>query len=267
MRLQLTSILILSAAIAAAQTPPPAVNSTGVVNTASQSSATGVAPGSLVSIFGSNLASSMAASSTVPLSTTLSGVSVTFNSTPAPVQFVSGSQINVQVPWGLALSGSAATPAQVTITRDDGVASAAVGVQVVAGAPGIYNIGGQAIAVNSDGSLAAPAGALPGIATHPAVIGDPNGLTILATGLGAVDSPLADGANSADTVRKTLATPTVMIGGVAAQVTFSGLSPQFIGVNQINVVVPAGTPTGSAVPVQIQIGGVKSNIASVAVSQ
>ena len=258
----LTAAVLLAGAIAAwPQTPPPVVNPSGVTNAAG-ASGQGVAPGSLVSIFGTNLASSMAAASTVPLSMALSGVSVTFSNTPAPVQFVSGSQINVQVPWEVAPG-----TAQVVVTRDDGVAAAPVGVQVASSAPAIYNIGGQAIAINSDGSLAAPAGAIPGISTHPAQIGDPNGLTILATGLGAVSAPLADGANSSDQARNTLTAPTVTIGGVAAQVMFSGLSPQFVGINQINVMLPSGTPTGSAVPLQLQMGTVNSNIVSIAVSQ
>jgi len=257
----LTAILLAGSIAAWPQTPPPVVNASGVTNAAG-ASGQGVAPGSLVSIFGSNLASSMAAAGTVPLSTTLSGVSVTFSNTPAPVQSVSGGQITVQVPWEVAPS-----TAQIVVTRDDGVTSAPVGVPVAAIAPAIYSIGGQAIAINSDGSLAAPAGAIPGISTHPAKIGDPNGLTILATGLGAVSAPVADGANSSDMTRNTLTAPSVMIGGVAAQLTFSGLSPQFVGLNQINVVIPAGTPTGNAVPLQLQVGTVNSNIASIAVSQ
>jgi uncharacterized protein (TIGR03437 family) len=82
-----------------------------------------------------------------------------------------------------------------------------------------------------------------------------------------VDAPIADGANSLDQVRNTMTKPTVTIGGVPAQVTFSGLSAQYSGINQINVVVPAGTPTGSAIPLQLQIGSITSNIVSIAVSQ
>jgi uncharacterized protein (TIGR03437 family) len=60
----------------------------------------------------------------------------------------------------------------------------------------------------------------------------------------------------------------VLIGNVPAQVVFSGLSPQFVGVNQINVAVPAGTPVGNNVPLQIQIGGLTStNQVTIAVSQ
>jgi uncharacterized protein (TIGR03437 family) len=47
-----------------------------------------------------------------------------------------------------------------------------------------------------------------------------------------------------------------MIGGVPAQVLFSGLTPQFTGVNQVNIVVPSGVSPGNAVPLQIQAGTV-----------
>ena len=50
----------------------------------------------------------------------------------------------------------------------------------------------------------------------------------------------------------------MLIGGVPAQVTFAGLSPQLVGANQINVVIDPATPAGDAVPVQIQVGGIIS---------
>jgi len=49
-----------------------------------------------------------------------------------------------------------------------------------------------------------------------------------------------------------------MVGGVQAQVTFSGLVPGLVGVNQLNVVLAQGTPTGNQVALQIQIGGLTS---------
>jgi uncharacterized protein (TIGR03437 family) len=111
--------------------------------------------------------------------------------------------------------------------------------------------------------VAAPAGSIPGIATHPAKAGDI--LIIYADGLGAVTPTIKDGAASTDTVRNTDTKPVVMVGGMAVNVLFSGLST-FVGVNQINIQLPAGTPTGSAVPIQIQVGGLTSaNTATIAV--
>ncbi len=69
-----------------------------------------------------------------------------------------------------------------------------------------------------------------------------------------MDSPVADGNNSLDKLRKNVVTPIVMIGGVTAEVQFSGLSPQFVGVNQMNVKVPNSAP-GDDVSLQIQAGG------------
>lgn len=262
MRIIALSALLTCAAFAQG----PAINSGGVVNTAGASSTQAIAPGALVSIFGSNLASAMALSDSTPLSTKVGGVSVTIGGVAAPIQFVSPNQVNVQAPWGVPISDSTG-PAQVVLTAD-GLGSATSTVTVVASAPSLYSIGSQGVAVNTDGSLAAPANSIPGITTRPAKVGDPAGLILFATGMGAVDNPVADGANSLDGTRNTLTHPTVLVGGVAAQVTFSGLSPQFVGVNQINIVLAAGTPTGNAIPVQIQVNGsTNSNLVTIAISQ
>jgi uncharacterized protein (TIGR03437 family) len=53
----------------------------------------------------------------------------------------------------------------------------------------------------------------------------------------------------------------VLIGDVPAKVLFSGLAPQFVGVYQLNVVVPQ-VSAGSAVPLQIQMGGITSTNAT-----
>ena len=79
----------------------PVVPAGGVVNGASFAKATDpngpVAPGTIVAVFGSNLSNSLAVASTVPLSTTLNGTTITFNGTAAPLFFVSGGQVNLQV--------------------------------------------------------------------------------------------------------------------------------------------------------------------------
>jgi uncharacterized protein (TIGR03437 family) len=248
-------VLILSTAVYA-QTPTVAAG--GVLNGASFDRNMPVTPGSLISIFGSNLAATTATADSIPLSTVLGGVNVKVNGIDAPLngvfQSASGDQINAQLPWNVQ-PGSA----QVVVTRN-GVASAPQTLQVGQFSPGIFSTQfgvGQAIAINFvDSSLAAPNGAIPGLATHPAKAGDT--VIILATGLGPVSPSVSNGANTVDALRTTTSMPTVTIGGVSAPVDFSGLSPQFVGVNQINVRVPAGAPTGGAVPLQISMGGLTS---------
>ena len=95
---------------------------------------------------------------------------------------------------------------------------------------------------------------LENVRTRPANVGDT--IIILGTGLGLVTPAITTGAASSDILRRTIITPSVLIGGVAAQVTFSGLSPQFVGVNQLNVVVP-NLPSGT-VSLQIDEVGVRS---------
>jgi uncharacterized protein (TIGR03437 family) len=260
----------LSCAGAWAQAPVVAAG--GVVNGASFGLApnTGVAPGSLVSVFGSNLATSMAAADSIPLSTTLGNVSVTIGGFSAHLSFVchlcvsgTGDQLNIQVPWEV--QGNTAS----LVVTSGSSSSPPANIQVVSFNPGIFTVNsgtGSAIAFFTDGALAAPSGSIPGLSTRPAKSGDV--LQILATGLGAVQSPPADGANSLDMLRHTLTTPTVLVGGMQAPpVQFSGLSPQFVGVYQVNVAVPQGVMTANAVALQIQIGGLTStNQATIAVS-
>ena len=59
--------------------------------------------------------------------------------------------------------------------------------------------------------------------------------------------------------------PTVTIGGMEADVVFSGLAPDFVGLYQVNVQVPSDAPIGDAVEVVITIGGVTSNTVTIAV--
>jgi len=212
-----------------------------------------VAPGSLVSIFGSNFASGTASAGVVPLPDTLGGVSVSFNGIAAPLLYVSALQINAQLPWEVSTTG----PVSVVVTNGT-AASAPQSVQVGSVSPALFAIAGYAIAVNPDGSLAAPAGAIAGVASHPATPGD--SLVLWGSGFGAVNPPATTGDNSLDTLRTATTPPTVTIGGVPAPVTFAGLSPQFVGVYQINVTMPWTQPAAAAAQIEIQAGGVTSAV-------
>jgi uncharacterized protein (TIGR03437 family) len=50
-------------------------------------------------------------------------------------------------------------------------------------------------------------------------------------------------------------TPRVTIGGVPAEVLFSGLAPGFVGLYQVNVRAPSGAPAGARTPLVVSIGG------------
>ena len=240
------------------QAQTPVIPAGSIINGASFATNQGVAPGSVVSIFGTNLAGQLTANDTVPLSMSLADdVTVTVNNIPAGLYFVSPGQVNAQIPWDVLPDGTMPGTAQVVITRNK-IASAPQTVSIVPAAPGIFYLpdnGGWAIAFNTDGAVAAPVNSIPGINAHPAKAGDV--LAILATGMGAVDSPIANGAASSDKLRNTLIVPQVLVNSVSASVLFSGLSPQFPGLNQINFSVPGGIAAGT-VPLQLQANGITS---------
>jgi uncharacterized protein (TIGR03437 family) len=238
----------------------PAVNGGGVVNSGSYA-AQGVAPGSIVSIFGTNLAASTATASAIPLPTTLSDVtSVTFNNIPAGLYFVSQNQINAQLPFDVLPAGSGTV--NIVVTRGTGT-SAPQNVTVAPASPGIFtttaNGLGQAFAYdNATGAIAAPAGTVVGsFTTAPISVSSGHALIIACTGLGAVTPSIDDYVAASDgTIRNSLLQPTVLIGGVPAQFVYSVLSPQYVSEYQIGVIPDPSTRTGDAVSIQIQIGGV-----------
>lgn len=217
------------------------------------------APGSIVAIFGTNFASQLQLASTVPLSTSLGGVSVVFNGNiPAPLFFVSGGQINAQLPFGL--TGSTATLS----VRNSAGESATRTIPIALFAPGIFTTNGLG---SGQGWVlfaleptvvagTAPAGS--GLGSRAATAGD--FLTIYCNGLGAVSPPVPDGraAPTSEPFARTTTQPVVTIGGVPATVLFAGPVPGLVGLYQINVQVPPGVRAGSAVPIQISMGGVTS---------
>jgi uncharacterized protein (TIGR03437 family) len=98
------------------QTPIlPVVADGGVVNAATITP--GVTQGSLVAIMGTGLAASVASADSIPLSTSLANVSVTFNNVPAPLSYVSPTQINAQLPWNTLASGVTTGTANIVVTR------------------------------------------------------------------------------------------------------------------------------------------------------
>jgi uncharacterized protein (TIGR03437 family) len=233
---------------------------TNVLNGASFAAGQPITGGSLITIFGTNLAANVAGADTIPLSTHLGGVSlVQFQNGStkinAPILFVGPTQLNVQVPWDIVPAGTTAT-VKVVVNSNGNLPSANVTVGPFS--PGVFAFNNQlAIAANfSDGSYPWPVGAVNGLTSHPAKVGDV--LVVYATGLGAVmGTPPADGANTGGATISNLVTPQVLIGGVSAKVIFAGLSPQFVGVNQLNIVVPNVAP-GDSVPLQIMAGGITS---------
>jgi uncharacterized protein (TIGR03437 family) len=227
-----------------------------------------VVPGEYVSIFGENLANQTAGGG-VPLPGQLGGAQLSMNSLPVPLLSVSQGQLNGLVPQQLA----AGAPATLSLQRGN-TAAPVMNATVAEFQPGIFTLSatgvGQGAIVNYEAGVVAGAGPGQQAVSRGGVI------EIYATGLGAVvandgsnTAPPGDGQPApfppASPLFKTQATVSVTIGGVpvpAANVLFAGLAPGFIALYQINVLVPAAVPAGTAEPVVITLTDAAGNSAS-----
>lgn len=220
--------------------PPPVPVAAALVNAASFSAA--IAAGSIASLFGTELASSTASASTLPLPTALAGAGVEIGGQPALLSYVSPRQINLIVP-------EAPADGSVTVIRN-GVRSSSIAAQMTIFAPGIFTLDsagrGPAAAIHADGRIIGE--------RQPAQLGET--IAIFATGFG-VRNPLS--------LRPDFL-PIVRIGGVNAEITFSGPAPGFPGLNQVNATVPSNAPVGPAVSLELQLATSVSNTATLAVA-
>ena len=204
-----------------------------------------VAPGEMINIAGVNLGPTTAVLAPAGnLPTSLGGVQVTFDGTPAALSYVSANVLTVQAPF--ALKPGIKTDMRVTYQNNT---SDSVLLDVLISVPGVYtqsaNGRGAVTAVNQDGSINS--------AAHPAVRG--SYVSIYAAGLGAVTPALATGQLAPISPLSTTASPvSAVVGGYAASVTFAGAAPGFAGLYQVNLQIPLLAGSGVE-PLTIYIGG------------
>jgi uncharacterized protein (TIGR03437 family) len=243
-----------------AMVKPATVSSDSIVNSATFAPGP-VAPGSIVSLFGTGFTSLSLGATGTPLPQSLAGVGVIANGSAVPLFFASPGQINFQVPWELTDKPNA----DLSVAAP-GFNEKSVKLNLTPYSPGIFTLGapgGQAVAVIAGtSSLAAPVGTLPG--SRPANRGEY--ITVYCNGLGPVMNQPATGTVSpTDPPATTTTQPKVTIGGQFANVTYAGLAPGLVGVYQLNIQIPALPTTGDSVPLALMIGGAPSNTATIAV--
>ena len=221
----------------------PSISPQGIVDAASFSEHS-VAPGSIVAIYGANLADSARSAVQFPLPLGIGGTAFSFDvpsagiSLPAHFHYVSPNQVNVQVPWELATYGSATVKMIVNYTY-----SAEFSLNLAPYSPGFftYYANGQPIAAALD------LGNIEITASHPVARGAI--VQLYMNGLGPVNNQPADGWPAADASSTTITKPTITIGGQPASVSFSGLAPGYADLYQINAMVPSNISTG-----MVQVG-------------
>ena len=218
------------------------------VSNAASGSATAVAPGSIVSIYGAGLAASTATATSFPIPSALGGAAVAVDGIAAPLLYASPTQINAQIPFEVS-SGTASIAVAV-----NGAATGTGSILIQSSAPGLFMQQGAAAVVNQNGLINSQ--------SQPAAAGSV--IAAYLTGLGAVNPPGVTGAAAAASPLSMVnGTVSATIGGVSATVRFAGLAPGFAGLYQVNIVVPQ--MAAGQYPLQISVGGVLSNAAMVSI--
>jgi len=241
----------------------------GVVNNATFEPGGVVAQGDIVAAFGEQfLSGDPQLASSTPLGADLGGTRVFVNDRPAPIYYTSYRQVNFQIPYD--------TPPGDAIVRIDRGAERGnlVSVRVAARVPRLLRFGVRdyGIITNQDETFAIPTTA--GLRSRPARVGET--LTIYAIGLGPTTPSAVTGAGApaAEPLARVVGVSSVTFGGgggpfstegIEATPSFVGLSPNFVGLYQINVPVPVGTPTGNDVPLFFTLEDGVSNRVTIAV--
>jgi len=217
----------------------------GVVSAAGGQPFVPVAPGSIISLYGTNLAGNAVKATSEPLPIQILDTTVFMGGLVLPLYYVSDTQVNAQVPFEIDPNATY----QLLVTRGNTI-SLPVGVDVAPAQPAVFR--DTSVAPNQ-GVILVVRGKEQFEATPSSPASEGDVIVMFCAGLGAVNPVIAAGAQGNG--QPTTITPTVTIGGINTTVKFSGLTPGFVGLYQINAIVPKGVPSGNTVPVTINIAG------------
>jgi len=239
------------------------VNSAFTVQSAASGAAV-VAPDSLASIYGSQLAGTTAHAPSIPLPTTLGGISLTVTDTTgtertAGLIHVSPGQINFLVPAGTA-------PGIATFTIKGGASPIAAGGNVQSTAPALFSMNGNGMGVAAatairvqvpNPQIQSPVQVFQctnsGCTSTPIDVGldTPVILSLYGTGIRNRSSP------------STLTNVTVSIHGINVPVRYAGAQPDFPGLDQVNVDLPLNLRGSGESNVVLTVDGRASNAVTV----
>ena len=235
----------------------------GVVNNGTFGSGEPLAQGDIAAVFGSQFTfDDPKGASALPLDTTLDGLQVLVNGKAAPLFFTSAGQINFEVPIDAATGDGT-----VQIVRN-GTVGNLVFVNINAHVPRfiLFGAGPYGVMTTPDGS------ALTGIPNHPVKAGDT--IVIYAVGLGPTTPPVASGTASpgGPTLAEVPGTTQVCFGintpfhpALCATPFFTGLTPGFVALYQINVTVPASVTSANNTMSLLVVDNVESTPVQLAV--
>jgi uncharacterized protein (TIGR03437 family) len=234
--------------VTAMLTKVPYVAPSGVQNAAGAIPAAGVAPGSIVSLFGANLGASTAVAPAGSVPQSLGGVTVIAGQQFMPLFFVSPGQINFQIPGGIELG-----PQALTVSAQ-GQPNIQATFQVVRNAPGLFQqtIDGAAFGLvyHADGSAVTQ--------SAPAQIGET--ITLYGTGFGPTNPPRVEGfALPSSPVYGIVDPVNVTAGSVTAPAVSSYALAGSIGVDAVQFVITDPAVSGTNASVIVTVNGQDSN--------
>jgi uncharacterized protein (TIGR03437 family) len=219
-----------------------------IVNNASFRGDQAIAAGSWAAAFGTFANVAATTASTFPLPKTLGGVTVKVDGIDAPLYDVRSTQITFLIPGGVS---TGVRPVAITT----GSATINGTVRIISAAPGLFTKDTQS---PPRGAVRNQDGLTENAQSTPARRGDV--ISIYGTGPGTFTSTPADGAApGGNPLIRTRSNPQVFIGGVEAQVQFSGLNPDAPGLWQINATIPSQSFITGRTAVRVFIDGVDSN--------
>ena len=201
------------------------------------------ASGGLLSVFGERLADSETGAVDTPLPTKLDNVCLTANGAPLPLLYVSPGQINAQMLY------SSSGPASIQVHTRSGISDVFVK-QIDSAAPAIFGVSGPA-----DQRFAAIFRENNTLSTLSNPLRPNETAVVYLTGGGDVNPIAVAGVPASSTIlSETSQDASVTIGGVSADILYSGLTPGFVGLYQINFRLPGFVPRGLEVPLTITMG-------------
>ncbi len=226
----------------------PYLGPAAVQNAAGATQNDGVASGSVVSIFGENLAPAIGTGQTNPLPQSLAGASAEVDGRLLVLMYVSPQQINAVLPPDL-------PEGQHTLTiYGAGLPVVSGDFTAIRNAPGLFPqwVSGKqfATATHADGSAVSQA--------SPAKPGET--VTVLGTGFGPCQTnPVYGFPVPSSPLDPLVDTAQVTLGSSIPQVSWAGCTPGFAGFSSAAIDVPQDAPSGASLPLQIQINGQASN--------
>jgi uncharacterized protein (TIGR03437 family) len=233
----------------------PVLFKNGTVNVFYRVSGGALAPGTIVEVYGSGLASGTANPSILPLPNIFNGTIVVVGGGQVPLYFLSDGQLDVEI------------PADLPATQQHAIVVSANGALTIPDLIDIVPVQ-LGVAAYTDGHVIAQHGADFSYVTASSPAKPGEVLVIYLSGMGATNPAVKSGdpAPGTEPLARVTVAPTLTVDGQNADIGFAGLSPGFVGLYQVNFTVPPTARNGD-LDVVIMQNGVPANITKLPVAK